>query len=53
MLGLVGTSQACTVTTRGSIDDEGVRQEIRSVLEGGEEAFRRRAEKYGGIDDTR
>lgn len=53
VLGLVGTSQGCTVTTRGSIDDEGVRQEIRAVLEGGEEAFRRRAEKYGGIDDTR
>jgi len=38
------------VRTRSSIDDTEVRQEIRSVLEGGEEAFRRRAEKYGDVD---
>ncbi len=33
----------------GSIDDRKVADEIRSLLEGGDEAFRRRAEKYGGI----
>lgn len=38
------------VRARSSIDDTDVRQEIRAVLEGGEEAFRRRAEKYGGVD---
>lgn len=39
--------------TRASIDDENVRREIRTVLEGGAEAFARRAEKCGGLDDTR
>jgi chromosome segregation protein len=42
----------CRVRTRASIDDTAVRQEIRTVLEGGAEAFRRRAEKYGGLDDA-
>ncbi|MGH3221826.1 MAG: hypothetical protein ACRDPY_24540, partial [Streptosporangiaceae bacterium] len=40
------------VLTRASIDDRQVREEIRTVLEGGAEAFRRRAQKYGGLDDT-
>lgn len=42
----------CSVRTRASIDDATVRREIRMVLEGGAEAFRRRAEKYGGLDDA-
>lgn len=40
------------VRTRASIDSREVREVIRNVLEGGKEAFRRRAEKYGGLDDS-
>ncbi|MGH8910333.1 MAG: hypothetical protein ACRD0K_28520 [Egibacteraceae bacterium] len=32
-----------------STTDRAVRERLRTVLEGGEEAFRRRIEKYGGI----
>lgn len=42
----------CQVRARGSIDDAAIRKEIRTVLEGGADAFRRRAEKYGGLDDA-
>jgi len=53
VLSLADVSDRCQVRTRASIDDAAVRGEIRTVLEGGAEAFRRRAEKYGGLDDTR
>jgi hypothetical protein len=33
----------------GSIDDRKTRDLIKKIMEGGEEAFRRRAEKYGAI----
>ena len=39
----------CQVVSRASIDDARTRAHIKSVLEGGDEAFRRRAEKYGGM----
>jgi chromosome segregation protein len=53
VLSLADVNARCEVRTRASIDDSAVREEIRMVLEGGEEAFRRRAEKYGGLDDAR
>jgi hypothetical protein len=53
VLSLADEGGRCHVRARASIDDSEVRQEIRTVLEGGAEAFRRRAEKYGGLDDTR
>ena len=34
---------------RASIDDKGVCEHIKSIMEGGEEAFKRRAEKYAGF----
>lgn len=34
---------------RASIDDRETRELIKAIMEGGEEAFRRRAEKYGGL----
>jgi hypothetical protein len=37
------------VLTRASIDDATVRHHVRTILEGGQAAFRRRAEKYGGV----
>jgi len=41
---------ASAILTRASIDDPEVREHLRTVLEGGEQAFRRRAEKYGGLE---
>lgn len=38
------------VLERGSIDHRAIRERIKSIMEGGEEAFRRRAEKYGGVE---
>jgi chromosome segregation protein len=32
-----------------SIDDPGTRELVKAIMEGGEEAFQRRAEKYGGL----
>jgi chromosome segregation protein len=52
VLSLADEGDRCQVRTRSSIDDAAVRREIRTVLEGGAEAFRRRAQKYGGIDDA-
>lgn len=52
VLSLADEGGRCVVRTRTSIDDSTVRNEIRTVLEGGAGAFRRRAEKYGGLDDT-
>jgi chromosome segregation protein len=52
VLSLAAEGGRCCVLTRASIDDRHVRTEIRSVLEGGADAFRRRAEKYGGVDDA-
>ncbi len=37
------------ILQRSSIDDAAIRDTVKSVMEGGEEAFRRRAEKYGGL----
>jgi DNA repair ATPase RecN len=34
---------------RASIDDRGIRELVKTIMEGGEEAFQRRAEKYGGL----
>jgi len=52
VLSLADEGGRCAVRTRGSIDDATVRSEIRTILEGGADAFRRRAEKYGGLDDA-
>ena len=37
------------VVGRASIDDSETRSLVKTIMEGGEEAFRRRAEKYGGL----
>lgn len=49
VLSLADENGRCSVRTRASIDDAIVCEEIRAVLEGGADAFRRRAEKYGGL----
>jgi chromosome segregation protein len=52
VLSLADEGGRCAVRTRGSIDDATVRSEIRTILECGADAFRRRADKYGGLDDA-
>lgn len=37
------------ILQRSSLDDVSIREPVKQVMEGGEEAFRRRAEKYGGL----
>jgi hypothetical protein len=49
VIGLEARDGRTKVLTRGSIDDSNIRHLIRALMEGGEEAFRRRAEKYGGL----
>lgn len=46
---LEASDSSAAVITRASIDDPEVRDHVRSLLEGGEEAFRLRYEKYGGV----
>ncbi len=50
VLALAAEHDRARVIARASIDSGDVRQHLRTVLEGGEEAFRRRAEKYGGVN---
>jgi hypothetical protein len=47
-----GEDGRCQILSRASIDNRRVRDDIRTILEGGAEAFRRRAEKYCGLDDS-
>ncbi len=47
VLALEARDGRAQVVSRASIDDLRTRRLIKSVMEGGEEAFRRRAEKYG------
>ncbi len=37
----------CVIDNRGSIDKEDIKADVKIIMEGGEEAFRIRAEKYG------
>lgn len=48
VLGLDARDGRGQVIGRASIDDRQIRELVKSVMEGGEEAFLRRAEKYGG-----
>jgi ABC-type bacteriocin/lantibiotic exporter with double-glycine peptidase domain len=40
---------ACKIVDKGSVDKETIKEHVKRIMEGGEEAFRRRAEKYGRI----
>jgi len=37
------------IVERASIDNVSIRKVIKTIMEGGDEAFKRRAEKYGGL----
>jgi ABC-type cobalamin/Fe3+-siderophores transport system ATPase subunit len=39
----------CKIVDKGSVDKEIIKEHVKRIMEGGEEAFRRRAEKYGRI----
>jgi hypothetical protein len=49
VLALEGSGGHAQVVGRASTDDTAIRELVKSIMEGGEEAFRRRAEKYGGL----
>ena len=44
---LEAINNECTIKETGSIDKISIAQNIKSIMEGGEEAFKRRIEKYG------
>jgi len=41
--------EKCAVNNKGSIDKNDIKNDVKNIMEGGEEAFRIRTEKYGGI----
>jgi len=41
--------EQCKLVDRGSVDKQSIKEQVKRIMEGGEEAFIRRAEKYGGI----
>lgn len=49
VVALEAREEKARIRAQGALDREEVRDAIKQVMEGGEEAFRRRAEKYGWI----
>jgi hypothetical protein len=49
VLALEARDNRARIVGRASLDARNIRDLVRTIMEGGEEAFRRRAEKYGGI----
>ncbi|MDW8069388.1 MAG: AAA family ATPase [Anaerolineae bacterium] len=47
VVALEARSDRAHVAAQGGMDHRRIQEEVRQVMEGGEEAFRRRAEKYG------
>lgn len=47
VLALEASEERARIRAQGALDRKEVREFIKQVMEGGEEAFRRRAEKYG------
>ena len=39
----------CKLIDKGSVDKQRIKEHVKKIMEGGEEAFIKRAEKYGGI----
>jgi ATPase subunit of ABC transporter with duplicated ATPase domains len=46
---LESRNEKCAIINKGSIDKEDIKADVKNIMEGGEEAFRIRAEKYGGV----
>jgi len=49
ILVLEARKDKCMIINKGSVDKDSIKQDIKHIMEGGEEAFRLRIEKYGGI----
>lgn len=49
IVALEAESEHARINVQGGMDHSEVQNEVRRVMEGGDEAFRRRAEKYGWI----
>lgn len=49
ILVLEAQKDKCKIIDRGSVDKSSIKQHIKNIMEGGEEAFKLRIEKYGGI----
>ncbi len=49
IVALEAESERARISVQGGMDKRKVQNEVRRVMEGGDEAFRRRAEKYGWI----
>ena len=49
VLVLDSKNERCIINNKGSIDKEDIKTDVKNIMEGGEEAFRIRAEKYGGV----
>ncbi len=49
---LEADSERAHIVVQGGMDRAEVRHQVRRVMEGGEEAFRRRAEKYGWYEEA-
>ncbi|MGQ9848287.1 MAG: AAA family ATPase, partial [Bacteroidales bacterium] len=41
--------EQCKLIDKGAVDKQSIKEHVKKIMEGGEEAFIRRAEKYGGI----
>jgi len=42
-------NERCVIKNKGSIDKEDIKADVKNIMEGGEEAFRIRVEKYGEV----
>jgi len=49
LVALEASEDKARIVVQGSVDRAEVREAVKRIMEGGEEAFRRRAEKYGWI----
>ncbi|MDI6704168.1 MAG: hypothetical protein QME40_05830 [bacterium] len=49
ILVLESWNEKCAIINKGSIDKEDIKADVKNIMEGGEEAFRIRAEKYGRV----
>jgi DNA repair ATPase RecN len=49
IVALEASERKAYVREQGAVDRESVREAVKKIMEGGEEAFRRRAEKYGWV----
>jgi chromosome segregation protein len=49
ILALEARGDRVEIIGRASTDDRSIRELVKAIMEGGDEAFRRRAEKYGGL----